>query len=415
MPNDMPYFIGTNVVDDLLGYLHQSGLTRLLLVADKNTYRVAGQSLEQVLIKNNYTVKTVILDGQEIVADARNILHVLVKASRQDELYIAVGSGTIHDIVRFVSERVGKSFISIPTAPSVDGFPSPGAPLVFDDFKQTIPAQPPAAIFADLNTLCAAPDAMISAGIGDMLGKYTSLADWKLGQILWDEPYSEAIASRTRQAMLLCTEQITAIRQGTADGISLLTSSLVESGMAMVEAGHSRPASGSEHHLSHFWELKLLQRGQPAILHGLKVGLALLEISKLYAKLRMLNLAEVEVRLSRYVLPDAEQEANRIRLAYAGAAPAIIKEQAAFITMTENGIANLKDKITENWPAIQGIISSVPEPETICQWLTQAGIPIHITELNLTENDLNEAVLYAHYLRNRFTSLKLARILGVIE
>jgi glycerol-1-phosphate dehydrogenase [NAD(P)+] len=270
------------------------------------------------------------------------------------------------------------------------------------------------AIFADLETLCAAPDQMISAGIGDMLGKYTSLADWRLGELLWDEPYNAAIAARTRQAMILCTEQIPEIRMASTDGIGLLTRSLVESGLAMIEAGNSRPASGAEHHLSHYWELKLLQRGQPAILHGIKVGLALLHVSGLYQQLRQISAEELETRLSRCVLPAPAEEVSRIQQAYGAAAPAIIKEQTSFIYMSEAGFANLKERVLECWPAIQEIISSVPEPEQISQWLTQAGIPTRITDIDLTENDLNEAVLYAHYLRNRFTVLKLARLLGVI-
>ena len=108
-------------------------------------------------------------------------MQVLVRADRENRTYLAVGSGTITDITRFASHRTKADFISIPTAPSVDGYTSPSASLVIERLKQTVIAQPPIAIFADLPTLCAAPRPMIAAGFGDMLGKYTSLADWQLG------------------------------------------------------------------------------------------------------------------------------------------------------------------------------------------------------------------------------------------
>ena len=98
-----------------------------------------------------------------------------------------MGSGTLCDLTRFASHRIGRPFVSLPTAPSVDAYTSMNAPLVIRGLKVTVDAQPPLAVFADLDVLCAAPPAMIAAGVGDVLGKYTALADWRLAALLWDE------------------------------------------------------------------------------------------------------------------------------------------------------------------------------------------------------------------------------------
>ena len=149
-------------------------------------------------------VKTIVLTGAEVVPDEHYVVQVLLEAPVDGRPYLAVGSGTLTDIVRFASHRTRTSFISVPTAPSVDGFTSVGAPMVIGRWKQTVQTQPPLAVFADEMTLRAAPRLMIASGFGDMMGKYTALADWELGAILWDEPFDEAIHRRARRALDKC-------------------------------------------------------------------------------------------------------------------------------------------------------------------------------------------------------------------
>ena len=199
---------------------------------------------------------------------------------------MAIGSGTITDITRFVSHRTGAAFISMPTAPSVDGFASIGAPLIVDGVKETIICHTPTAIFADVTTLAAAPRGLIAAGFGDMLGKLTSIADWRLGQLLWDEPYDEAIAQRTLTAVQFCIDNVESIGAASPEGVRKLLEALLESGYCMLDFGSSRPASGAEHHYSHYWEMKLLNEGRPAIYHGAKVGVATALVAEQYAQLR---------------------------------------------------------------------------------------------------------------------------------
>ncbi len=120
--------IGAGVVPDLLTFCEQAGFRRLLIVADANTYPVLGRTVEEALRGSGREARSVILSGEEVAADAHSILHVLLSFDRKDQSLVAVGSGTITDITRFVSSRVGVPFIAMPTAPSVDGFTSPGSP-----------------------------------------------------------------------------------------------------------------------------------------------------------------------------------------------------------------------------------------------------------------------------------------------
>jgi len=410
---NLPIYIGKDVVPNLLQYCENQHLSRFTLVADQNTYPVLGKAVEDALKTHGFDVNTVILSGQEIIADEHTIMQVFVRASKEERVYLAVGSGTITDIVRFVSHRARTSFISIPTAPSVDGFTSPSAPLVIARLKQTIPAQPPVAVFADLATLRAAPHPLIAAGFGDMLGKYTSLADWKLGHLLWDEPHSEHVAQRTWQALQVCVDHAQEIGPASEEGIYGLMDGLLESGLCMLEFGNSRPAAGAEHYLSHYLEMKLLRENRPAILHGAKVGVACILIARYYERIKQLTRQQVAERLKAAALPDRAQEIQRIKVGYGPIAEQIIAEQAPFLEMSEHSFGLLKQRIIDHWTDILEIASTVPTSQELVDLTRKAGGPVNAKMIGLDDDEIALGLEYSHYLRNRFTVLKLSRIIGI--
>lgn len=274
------------VIRKVAPYLREQGYRHVLLVADDHTYAAAGEQLMGLLEAEGVNTRVVLIqpDAQgDVVADEIAIVQLLLEI-RPDEtdVLLAVGSGTIHDIVRFAAHKTGKPFVSVPTAPSVDGFTSAGAPLIVRGVKKTVPAVPPVAIFADLDILMAAPQRLVAAGFGDMLGKYTSLFDWKFSRLTAGEPYDEQAAAITERALRSCVSHAEAIGARTEEGIRALMTALIESGIAMLLFGQSHPASGAEHHLSHYWEMEYLRQGRRALQHGAKVGVACAEIARVY-------------------------------------------------------------------------------------------------------------------------------------
>jgi glycerol-1-phosphate dehydrogenase [NAD(P)+] len=384
-----------------------------MLVADQNTYRVLGSALGDILREHGFDVRTVILNGGEVVADESRLIQVFVRDGGAEWVYLAVGSGTITDITRFVSHRTKTSFISLPTAPSVDGFVSTGAPLIISGYKQTVPTHPPRAVFADLTTLHSAPHRLIAAGFGDMIGKFTSLADWKIGHLLWDEPYDALIEQRARAAVHRCVRYVDEIGDASQKGVRELMNGLIESGFCMLESGDSRPASGSEHHFSHFWEMKLLQENRPAILHGEKVGVASSLVAAFFAEIKRLTQEQVGELLDAAMMPDRKQEIQVIRSVYGPIAEQIIATQAPFLNMTQNDFDALKRRTIEHWPEIQEIAGSVPPPQTITALLRTAGAPTDTKALGLKGREVALAMKYAHYARARFTVMKLYQLFGI--
>jgi glycerol-1-phosphate dehydrogenase [NAD(P)+] len=383
------------------------------IVSDTNTYAALGGRVYHAVTAAGFTTINLVLAGKEVTAGAEYILRVLLGSSTGDQVFVAVGIGTVTDITRYSAFRTRNPYIAVPTAPSVDGFVSVSAPLIVGSMKETFPTDAPVAVFADLPTLAAAPQAMIAAGFGDILGKYTSLADWNLSHLLHDEPYSAAVEARVRRALDACVAAVDAIAQRSEDGVHALMHALIESGMGMLEFGNSRPASVAEHHCSHYWEMKRLREGRPALLHGAKVGVATTLIAAHYARLRTLSYDEL-VNLLEAAEPDSRnRQIAEIEQVYGDAAPDILRIQAPYLNLTPQEFDALKQRIRDQWDVVQPILASVPPPEVIVDILSRLGGAASPDALGLDAETVREAQRYGHYLRDRFTIMKLTKALGL--
>jgi glycerol-1-phosphate dehydrogenase [NAD(P)+] len=413
MGDNLSIYIGKNAAERLIEYCRSHNLETLMLVADDNTFAAAGQQLAETLKAAGFDVKISLLKGSEITATERYFVEVLLDVGREERTYLAVGSGSITDITRFVSFHTRSDFISFPTAPSVDGYTSAGAPSVIAGFKKTVMCQSPLAVFGDVDVLRLAPQKMIASGFGDMLGKYTALADWRLGALLWNEVYDEAISRRVRVAVDNCVEHVADIGRASPEGVQVLMEGLIESGLCMLDANSSRPASGSEHQISHHLEMKLLWNNKPAILHGAKVGAASIIAAGYYERLRRISRPEAIKQLDRARPPTREQYRQAIEKAYPGIEERVLAEQESFMALSVQAYTDLKQKIADNWAEIQAIAASVPVPRQIAGWLRQAGGETDLEALGFSGAEVKEAVEYAHLLRNRFNVDKLWHLGGI--
>lgn len=413
MLHHIPVYVGGEALSQLAEFCRGRSFRAMALVADQNTYPALGQAVERVLRDDGCDVHTIVLRGDDIIADEYYIAKVLLATDTRERVYLAVGSGTITDIVRFVSHRCRLPFIAVPTAPSVDGFTSIGAPLVVDRVKVTLITQPPIAVFAHLPTLCATPPRMIASGFGDMLGKFTSLADWRLGHLVWDEEYSEAIARRARRAVLHCADHAADIGQANESGIRALMDGLIESGLCMLDFGKTTPASGSEHHLSHYWEMRLLWENRPSLLHGAKVGVATVLIARLFDRIKGMTASQAADLMDRIPQPSRADEISTIREAWGPIADTVIEEQRPFLDLDADAYHRLKQRIVAHWADIQDLAAGVPDADRMTELLQAAGAPTEPDALGLSDEEVARALCCAHYFRNRFSVVKLSRMLGV--
>lgn len=341
------------------------GFSSVMIVVDDNTYRVAGKQLERLLAEQQVETKTVFITPNhvgDVVADEQSLVELMLAAKqRQPDVLVAVGSGTIHDITRMVGYTLELPFISIPTAPSVDGFNSKGAPIILRGEKKTIVSIGPNAVFADLHILKSAPRELIAAGFGDILGKYTSLFDWTFGRITNEEPYMEQAYIITKQALNRCVGAVELIEQGEEQGIASLMSGLIESGIAMLIFGKSHPASGAEHHVSHYWEMDFIKKGKRQLLHGAKVGVSCTMIAELYHQLSAEDFG---------LQPD------------------------------------VRESVRNHWQEIKRGINDIPTANELRALLAKVGGPATIEQLGIAKELAEQALREAHHVRpERYTLL----------
>ncbi len=413
MAEHLPVYVGAEAPERLACFCHERDLSRLVIVADGNTHAALGRHAESVLRDAGLDVRAVVLQGDDIGADAASVYQVLLGLDKAPHTFIAIGSGTVTDVTRFVSHRSNSEFISLPTAASVDGYTSIGAPMIIEGAKVTVKCQGPMAVFGDRPTLCAAPRALTAAGFGDLIAKLTSVADWELGHVLWDEPFDGEIARRARQAVWGCVGELDSLAAAEPDGVEALFLGLIESGFCMLDFGETRPASGYEHHVSHFWEMKLLREGRHSIFHGAKVGLGVLASAELYDTVRRLSADDVRARLAAHPVPSRAAEEAAIREGYREHAQFAIEAQQPFLGMTSEQYDALRTRIVDRWSEVLRIAANTPSAAEMASWLRRVGGATTPEEIGLNAEEYKMGLRVGHYYRPRFTVKKLTHLLGL--
>ncbi|WP_121610888.1 sn-glycerol-1-phosphate dehydrogenase [Mesobacillus foraminis] len=372
--------VGAEALPKCISFLKEKSFHKAAIIADERTFSAVGERLKAMMeeagIKSFVSFIEEDKNG-DVVADEASLVQALNETPRDAEVLIAAGSGTLHDITRFCSDKTGKPFISIPTAASVDGFTSMGAPIIVRGTKKTFQTVSPIAVFADLEVLKNAPMKMTAAGFGDMLAKVTSLADWKFSHLIAGEPYCPLVAQMTREALDSCIQHADEIAKGDEKGIEILINGLILSGLAMLLFGQSHPASGGEHHLSHFWEMEFLREGRPQVLHGAKVAVSMPILADLY-----------------------KRELGRLLCNW--------EELDDYIHSVED--FSYIERIKEFECEINSILEGIPSSDYLRSLIEKVGGATRPEQLGISNELVVQSLNEAHSLRDRFTMLKFLNV-----
>ena len=370
---------------------------RLLVVADKTTLAAADGILEGL---TGFDVTLKIYDTLR-VATMDDVRAVEGYFDRCDAV-LAVGTGSIHDPCRFACARQDKKLALFATAPSMDGFASYSAPIVDGNFKTTHPAKCPEVIIADTKILAAAPAQLKSAGFGDMVSKYVALIDWQVSHLLTGECWCQRVADLTRMATDRILTQAELVTAADEDAAGAIFESLLLTGIAMSFTKTSRPGSGTEHILAHYWECKELLEGNVPNFHGEDVGVATLLILDYYDKL---------ARLPAVTAHREENDWDDIYRVYGALAPDVRR-------------LNMPDTITdaidpraieENWDKIVEIVRSVPTAAECRAAMRKAGCKLTPDEIGKSPDFIAESFRYHPYMRRRLSLKRVSHMLDLPE
>jgi glycerol-1-phosphate dehydrogenase [NAD(P)+] len=390
----------------------------LILVADGNTWSAAGEKAVRLLESAARKVSLHFVDhnNQAVHADKQTVADLVSLIERETTAgLIGVGSGTINDICKAAATATGKTLITVATAASMNGYTSAISALAVDGVKITEPCHPPVAVIADPEVLASAPQSMSAAGFGDLLSKNASTADWILSNALLGEYFCSIPVEIAEEAVATSIRQAGIIKSNKPEGLSVLIDALLRSGIAMVLAGSSSPASGGEHLISHLWDMTAHWTGRTPALHGQQTGVTTLISLAIYQKILSL---EPEVIRRKDVKPEfltiAAME-SELRSVFRDIAASVMPHARAKF-LDQNGLAARRQLILSRWDKIRKAVSAaVISPALSRQHLQTAGAVTNIDGLGITGEELQFAYTYARWIRNRYTVLDLAADIGMLN
>jgi len=365
--------------------------SRLLLVSDHNCLQAAASIIPGL---SPFICKEKIYDDLRVASMKEvNEIEAILQADKTLDV-ISVGSGSLNDICRLSCARQNRRLCLFGTAPSMDGFASYSSPIVADGFKYSYPARSPQVIMADTDILAAAPVELKAAGFGDMIAKYPALCDWKISALVSDETYCDYVGDLTKTAADQIFSLADQVREKDPETAGEIFSALVKTGLGMSFMQNSRPASGAEHIVAHLEDCMEILEGKTPNFHGVDVGVATLEIIRLYKKLGRLETIETH------------PEQVNWEAVYQVYGP--LSESVRKLNEPDTILSSVDpEKLKQSWPQIRQYIDELPSYESCLEAMKKAGC---ITDFKMAGKDsafFRKCLHFSPYMRRRITLLRL--------
>jgi glycerol-1-phosphate dehydrogenase [NAD(P)+] len=378
--------------------------SRAVLVADERTWDIIGCRVREVLEQAGWSVSNIIVPdvgaGSPVCDD---VTHDWLSGQFPPvDIALAVGSGVINDLTKWSAFERNLPYAVVATAATMNGFTAANVAPAIQGVKTILAARPPLAVLATPSVIIEAPFELTAAGLGDVIAKPVSTADWLLNHIFFGE-YFCRYCSEIINALEPCyLDHPEDIKNCEPVAVEALFNALLYSGIAMTVVGTSAPASGGDHLLSHTLDMMSGVDGVAHDLHGRQVGLGAILASAIYEHIFQIQVPRC------YPLP------SEIDSIFWGDRPDNIREQhelkrPALQTMSEK----LQDGTT--WQTfLTAARQQVRSPQQIKDCLKTAGAAHTFTDIGCSRERLIAAVLHMHEIRKRPTVIDLAWLLGIL-
>ncbi|MBR1837489.1 MAG: iron-containing alcohol dehydrogenase [Kiritimatiellae bacterium] len=377
--------------------LREAGFPRKVLVLGDKAGFGAAPGVVPSLEKAGFEPKLVEYGSLRVARteDVRRVEAAL--ESGEAEGVVAVGTGSSHDPCRLACARRNAPLALFATAASMDGFASYSAPIVDGVFKTTHPAKCPDVILADTAVMARAPAALKSAGFGDMMAKYVALVDWRVSHLVSGESLCENVAGLVREAADRIFALAPRVLAEDEESAAAVFDALLLTGVAMSFTKTSRPGSGTEHILAHFWECMELTEGKTPNFHGTDVGVATLLVMRRYEKF-----AEAASIGARRETPDWDS----IYREYGPLAPDVRR-----LNTPDTIVDGIDPAALERaWPEIRAIVRSVPSADEIERAMRTAGCACTPDEIGKSPEFVGKAMRLHPYMRRRLSLMRLSKL-----
>lgn len=404
--------VGKGVIKGLPEVLARYHGRKVFVLADPNTFAAAGKQVCAVLEQAALPYTSFIYREEHPEPDESAVGAAVMHFDSTCNIIVAVGSGVINDIAKLLATVTRCPYIIVATAPSMDGYASDRSSMAMDGLKVSLPSVAAYVIIGDTDILKNAPLPMLRAGLGDMLAKYISLAEWQIAHILLGEYYCPRIAALVRTALEKCVQNADALMRREEAAVQAVFEGLVIGGIAMGYAGLSRPASGMEHYISHIWDMRALALGTPADSHGIQCAIGTVYALELYEKLKGFH-PDRQKALAAAEAFDLTAWYDTLRSFMGTGAEAMIqldkKEQKYDRAKHARRLADIMD----HWAEIQEIIVALPAATDIKALLHRLSIPATMEDIGLSHDMLPMTLKAAGDIRDKYVLSRLLWDLGI--
>ena len=406
--------VGKGVVSRLPEFVRKYG-EKAFVVADRNTFAAAGERVCGLLQEAAIPYSSFIFRDGALEPDEKAVGAAFMHWDPACDVIVGVGSGVINDICKILSNITGKAYIIVGTAPSMDGYASATSSMSRDGVKVSLNSRCADVIIGDTDILKTAPLHMLRSGLGDMLAKFVSIAEWRIAHLITGEYYCEEVAQLIRTAVKKCVDNAEGLLKREDAALEAVFEGLVIGGVAMAYAGVSRPASGVEHYFSHVWDMRGLEFGTQVDLHGIQCAMATMKAVELYEAVMEItpNYEKAKAYVDAF---DLESWNTQLRDFLGSSAETMIELEKKEGKYRKDTHAARFAIISENWENILRILKEeLPAKEELCKLLDAVGISRDLMTIGVSREDAQITFRATKDIRDKYVLSRLAWDLGILD
>lgn len=355
---------------------------------------------------------------QESSEESNLVPEIGQDSNKRQTICIAVGSGVINDLTKYVSHILGRKYMCVGTAASMDGFTSYGASITKDGNKQTFDCPAPYAFVMDPEIAAAAPKELAASGYADLIAKIPAGADWMLAECVGAEDVDSFSWSLVQDGLRESLSDPDAVFNGDVEKTEALCEGLLMSGFAMQALQSSRPASGTEHQFSHCWDMEALSYPNGKhVSHGFKVGIGTLVSTASWEFLLEKDLRNIDIDSIVALWPEWNELEKHISIVCEGKpghkARCLKETKAKYVTKEE--LHRQLKNVKENWGELKERVKVQIIPfKQVHESLRKVGAPYEPEMICVSRERLRRTFSYIPFMRSRFTNIDIIYRLGLL-
>ena len=378
---------------------------RVAVLMDVRTRAAAGADVAQAFADAGWQVGELLVeDPAEGVSPRCDDVTRRELEGRLDrpDLVCPVGGGVINDMGKWIAMDHSLPYVCFATAASMNGYASSNISPTIDGVKRLVYGRAPVIVASAPDVLQEAPGELTASGLGDVLAKSVSSADWYANHLLFGDFYCPRSVALVEDIEPMYLDHPAELAGGEGEAVEALFAALLLTGVAMTMAETSSPSSGAEHLIGHCLDMMSSVDGAPHDLHGRQVGLGTIIASELYRRVLVVESPEFAEPAEAIDTPFWGRIAHEVEAEYVEKIPRL-------------GAAREKLSKGGEWDRLrQALGAMVRPPERTRDCLAAAGGAYRAEHIGCPPDRLLAALTHAHEIRSRFTVLDLARLTGVL-